>query len=89
MAGLRLGAIIVLTVLLVVIARADSREGFASRAATQVAEQAGAVFSRAGPDVPYREYRARVAGADPVQFHRVRALARNGALTPEAVQAVL
>ena len=96
MSNLRFGTIVALMVILIFLVvhgvfapPATSREGFVSQEAMQVASQAQEVFDRKGGDVTYKEYRASVQGSDPVQFHRVRALARKGELTPSAVQDVL
>jgi len=98
MTNLQFGALVFLVVVLVATAvryvaaywgAAPGKDGFVSKEAVAVAEQAREVFDARGVDVSYREYCDKVYGADPVQFHRVRELARAGAVTPEAVQRVL
>lgn len=98
MTNLQFGALVFLVVILVAVSAryvalsqgySLGKDGFASKEAVKVAGQAREVFESRGVDVPYREYRKKVDGADPVQFHRVREIARSGDVTPEAVQQVL
>jgi hypothetical protein len=65
------------------------REGFASRRALEVHEKASEVFREKGGDARYSDYKRKVPGAEPVQFHDVRRLFLAGELTPGAVEEVL
>lgn len=72
--------------------RRARREGLAvSPEARRLTQAAAEVFAAAPPQ--YQEYRRHVAQAglapDPVQYTRLRALYRAGALTPPRVQAAM
>lgn len=86
-------ALLVLLLLLAVIwwktERPSGREKFVSPDAEEVAAQARELFEQKGGKVPYREYREKVKGGDPVQFDRVRKLYRKGRLVPEEVEKIL
>lgn len=90
------GVLVVLVLLVAVLlyrraraARQKLTDGFASPKARQVTHEAKKVFEARGGNPSYRDYCNAVTDADPVQFTRVRKLARSGALTAENVERFL
>lgn len=84
---LALAAALVICIVLLLRGEGAQRDGFASERARAVAAGAREVFE--GGDASYAGFARRVPEADPVLHSDARRLWRAGALTPEAVDAVL
>jgi hypothetical protein len=67
-----------------------SRDTFVSQRAQEVYQGSRELFDRTGGNATFSEYKTTAApGSDAVAYSDIRALWKQGALTPEAVQGAL